>query len=69
MKHLKRIFAVILVISVFFGAVIGSYTLFNHGTHGFDTQNLSAFDEGENRYYLQQADKKAQVLTNRQPAP
>lgn len=55
MKIFKRIVSVLLVLALFVGSFIGSYVLFNDGTHEFDVEYLSMFDETADCYYLQNA--------------
>ena len=57
MKHLKRILSIFLVLAVFVGSFIGSFSLFEQGTYDFDVKDLAIFDEKPSCYYLQKADK------------
>lgn len=55
MKIFKRVISVLLVLSLFAGSFAGSYVLFRDGTHDFDVERLSLFDETSDRFYLQNA--------------
>lgn len=56
MKHLKRILSLLLVVALFTGSFIGSFSLFNKGTYDYDIMNLSVFEDEENSYFLRKAD-------------
>lgn len=55
MNIFKRVIAILLVILLFLGSCVGSYTFFNKGTYEFDAKYLSLFDEQPDSYYLQKA--------------
>ena len=52
-----RILTVLLFLAVFFGSLIGSFFLFRDNTTKMDSKYLAVFDEGDEEYYLQKADK------------